>query len=158
VDDAFKFYQVWRMYADPPFWEETVASWSGKYGEERVVVWWTNRPKQMAYAVRSYANAIKDGSLSHSGDDRLRRHVGNAHKRPIHQRDDQGQPLWTIHKERKDSPLKIDAAVCGVLSWEARGHALALGIGKSKRRGVPMIWTPEGFKPAVETTSDQPSV
>lgn len=147
--DAFAYYDVFRLYADPPYWEETVASWAGKYGEERVVVWWTNRPKQMAYAIRAFNNAITDGSLSHGGDDRLRRHIGNAHRRAIYQRDDQGQPLWTIQKERRDSPLKIDAAMAAILSWEARGHALALGVGKPKaKHGRARIWTPDGFKPA----------
>lgn len=132
VDDAFKTYDVWRLYADPPYWEETVATWSGKYGKERVIEWFTNRPRQMAYAVRGFDNAIKDGSLSHSGDERLRRHIGNARRHHIHQRDDQGQPLWTIQKERKDSPKKMDAAMASILSWEARCHAIALGVGTPK--------------------------
>jgi hypothetical protein len=134
VDDAvaaaFKTYQVWRLYADPPYWEETVATWAGKYGKEHVIEWWTNRTRAMAYAVRGFTNAIKDGSLSHSGDPRVRRHIGNAHRRPINQLDDEGKPLWTIQKERKDSPLKIDAAMASILSWDARCHAIAEGIGK----------------------------
>jgi phage terminase large subunit-like protein len=130
VAAAFKTYKVFRLYADPPFWEETVATWTGKYGEERVIAWWTNRPKQMAFAVRGFHNAIIDGSLSHDGNEALARHVGNAHKRPIAQRDDQDQPLWTIQKDRKDSPFKIDAAMAGILSWEARCHAVALGLGE----------------------------
>ena len=150
VDDAFKTYNVWRLYADPPYWEETVATWTGKYGEERVIAWFTNRPKPMAYAVRSFVNAIKDGSLSHAGDDRIRRHLGNAHRRPINQRDDQDHPLWTIQKERKDSPLKIDVAMASILSWEARGHALAAGVAKPVRKARPArIWTPGGFKPVL---------
>lgn len=136
VDDAvaaaFNTYTVWRMYADPPYWEETVATWAGKYGKERVVEWWTNRQRAMSYAVRGFANAIKDGSLSHVGDPRVRRHVGNAHRRMLHQLDDQGQPLWVIQKERKDSPLKIDAAMASILSWVARCDAIALGLGQSK--------------------------
>ena len=43
-------------------------------------------------------------------------------------RDDTGVPLWTIYKERPDSPHKIDLAVCGVLSWEARCDAIAAGV------------------------------
>lgn len=151
VDRAFDYFDVWRLYADPPYWEETVATWSGKYGEEQVVIWWTNRHKQMAYAVRGFKNAIKDGSLSHCDDDYMRRHLGNAHRRNIHQRDDEGEPLWVIQKERKDSPLKIDAAMAAILSWEARSHALAAGVNKQPRKKrPPRIWTPEGFRPAVE--------
>jgi phage terminase large subunit-like protein len=131
VAAAFKTYKVFRLYADPPFWEETVATWAGKYGKDRVIAWWTNKPKQMAFAVRGFNNAIIDGSLSHDGNEALTRHVGNAHRRPIDQRDDQDQPLWTIQKDRKDSPFKIDAAMAGILSWEARGHAVALGLGEN---------------------------
>lgn len=145
VEAAFKTYDVWRMYADPPYWEETVATWSGKYGEDRVIAWWTNRPKPMAYAVRGFANAIADGSVSHSGHEGLKRHIGNAHRRSIAQRDDQGLPLWTIQKDNKDSVFKMDAAMASILSWEARTHAIALGIGKAKQRGQAKRWTPGGF-------------
>ncbi len=153
VADAFKRYNVWRLYADPPYWEETVATWAGKYGKERVIEWWTNRRKQMAFAVRGFVNAITDGSVSHDGNEDLARHVGNAHKRAIDQRDDQNQPLWTIQKDRKDSPFKIDAAMAAILSWEARGHAIALGLGKKQGKRRPAsVWTPAGFVPAIPPT------
>ncbi len=35
--------------------------------------------------------------------------------------------MWVIHKDRPDSPQKIDAAVAAVLSWEARTDAIAAG-------------------------------
>lgn len=153
VDLAFRTYDVWRLYADPPYWEETVDSWSGKYGQERVVKWYTTRRRKMADAVRGFANAIKDGSIAHTGDAGLRRHVGNAQKRTVGH-DDQGEPLWTIQKERKDSPLKIDAAVAAILSWQARCDAVALGISqpRKKRRGA-RLWTSGGFIPAIREDS-----
>lgn len=144
VAEAFTTYHVWRFYCDPPYWEETVASWSGKYGEDQVAVWWTNRPKQMAYAIRGFINAIADGSISHSGDERLRRHIGNAHKHRVPYLDDQGQPLFTIQKERRDSPMKIDAAMAAILSWEARTHALALGVGSEVYREPQMFFVGGG--------------
>lgn len=150
VTDAFKRYHVWRLYADPPYWEETVASWAGKYGKERVIEWWTNRRKQMAFAVRGFVNAITDGSISHDGNEMLSRHVGNAHKRSIEQRDDQNQPLWTIQKDRKDSPFKIDAAMAAILSWDARCHAITAGVGQlPRKRRAPLVYTSGGFVPAV---------
>jgi len=33
-----------------------------------------------------------------------------------------------IYKERPDSPFKIDAAMAGILSWEARCDAIAAGV------------------------------
>lgn len=132
VAAAFSRWDVWRMYCDPPYWETHVAQWAGQYGEERVMLWWTSRTKPMAYAVKSFVNAIASGELSHSGDVALARHVGNACRRVLTMRDDQGEPLWTIYKERPDSPHKIDAAMAAILSWEARTDALAAGVGENQ--------------------------
>lgn len=94
--------------------------------------WWTNRSKVMAYALRSFASAIASGDVSHGGDARLRRHLGNAVKRMLLQRDDEDKPLWNIYKERPDSPHKIDAAMALALAWEARNDAIAAGEGADK--------------------------
>ena len=129
VAEAFERWQIWRMYCDPPYWESIVAEWAGKYGEQRVIEWWTNRPKQMAYAIKSFNTAITSGELLHDGNPHLARHIGNAVRRILKMRDEEGRPLWTIYKERPDSPLKIDAAMAAILSWEARGDALTAGVG-----------------------------
>jgi phage terminase large subunit-like protein len=129
VAEAFERWDVWRMYCDPPYWESTVSEWAGKYGEKRVVEWWTNRPKQMAYAIKAFDTAITSGDLLHDGNQHLARHIGNAVRRVLKLRDEEGKPLWTIYKERSDSPHKIDAAMAAILSWEARGDALAAGVG-----------------------------
>jgi phage terminase large subunit-like protein len=118
------------MYADPPYWESLVAEWAGRFGETRVAEWWTNRWKAMAYAVRSFCTALQSGDLSHDGSKGLKRHVGNACRRQVTVRDDQGIPMWVIYKERGDSPHTIDAAMAAILSWEARNDALTAGIGK----------------------------
>src|SRR5690606_866356 len=38
VDDAvaamFQRYDVWRMYADPPYWQSWLALWAGRHGRE----------------------------------------------------------------------------------------------------------------------------
>jgi len=133
VAEAFARWDVWRLYADPPYWESAVAEWAGKYGEERVVEWWTNRWKPMAYAVRSFNSAIAAGDILHDGNAHLTRHLGNAVRKVLPQRDDEGKPLWTIYKERPDSPHKIDAAMAAVLSWEARNDAVTSGAGGRRR-------------------------
>ena len=125
---AFERWEVWRMYCDPPYWESLVAEWAGQYGEQRVVEWWTNRQKAMAYAIRAYQTAISSGELHHEGNKHLTRHVGNAVRRVLRMRDDEGLPLWTIYKEDPDSPHKIDAAMAAILSWEARSDAIAAGV------------------------------
>lgn len=128
LEEMFERYNVWRMYADPPYWESWLATWQGRYGDRRVIEWWTNRRKQMAAALKAYSNAIKEGALSHNGDKTLIRHIGNCYKHELPQRDEDDQPLWLIRKERHDSPHKIDAAMAAVLSWEARTDAVASGI------------------------------
>lgn len=141
VDAVFKRWQVWRMYCDPPYWESAVADWSGKYGAERVVEWWTNRWKPMAYALRSYNTAIKTGTVLHDGNKHLTRHLGNAVKKILPARDENGQALWTIYKERSDSPFKIDAAMAATLSWEARGDAVSQGVGAHR----PSVYESRGL-------------
>lgn len=128
VEEAFERWSVWRLYADPPYWEGLVNEWAGKYGDDRVVEWWTNRNKAMGYACRSFAGAIKAAELSHDGSADLARHIGNAIRKDLRIRDDEGKPLWSIQKERSDSPLKIDAAMAAILGWEARGDAIAAGV------------------------------
>lgn len=131
VDDvlkkAFDDFHVWRLYADPPYWEGIIKAWRGRWGEKRVIEWWTHRPLQMAHSLRAYDGAMKTGAVSHSGDETFAAHVGNSRKHDIKQRDDKGQKLWTIRKERPDSPFKIDAAMAGCLSWEARCDAISAG-------------------------------
>ncbi len=126
-------YQVWRAYCDPPYWETLVADWAGRWGKERVVEWWTNRPKQMAYAIKQFNTAILSGDLLHDGNPHYQRHVGNAVRKTLRLRDEEGNQLWTIYKERSDSPHKIDATMSGILSWEARNDALTAGAGKVTR-------------------------
>jgi len=130
VADAFERWDVWRMCADPPYWETKVAEWAGRYGETKVVEWWTNRVKAMAYAIKSFNNAIQSQELSHDGSPHLSRHIGNACRRIVPLRDDQGIRMWTIYKEKSDSPHKIDAAMAAILSWEGRCNALTAGIGQ----------------------------
>jgi hypothetical protein len=133
MEDAFTRYRVWRLYADPFLWQTSVEQWAGKWGQKRVIEWLTNRNKPMAYALRSYATAIAAGDLSHDGNPDFARHIGNARKVSHAQLlDDEQKPLWTISKDSSRSPLKIDIAMAAVLSWEARGDAVAAGYGRTR--------------------------
>lgn len=126
MTEAFERWDVLRCYCDPPYWDEWVDAWEGRR-PDRVFRWWTNRPRPMAYSLRAYRDAQVDGSLAHDGDEMFARHIANAVRKQMAFRDENDEPLWTIRKERPDSPKKIDLAMAGCLSWEARGDAIAAG-------------------------------
>ena len=134
---CFAEFQVWRLYADPPFWQEWTATWAGDAAigggdvsseKQRVVEWFTNRRKAMSAALENFQTAIAAGTIHHDGDPRYTRHLGNSRKAELRgMLDDHGRPLWVIQKDRPDSVHKIDAAMAGVLSWQARTDAIASG-------------------------------
>jgi len=136
LEEAFSTYQVWRVYADPPYWDELVDEWAGRYGSKKVIKWWTNSYVRMAQSVRVYREAILNGELSFDGDERFAAHIGAAQKHEINRVGDDGSPLFFLEKERRDSPEKIDIAVAAVLSWEARGDARAAGAKPKSRRAA----------------------
>lgn len=127
VDDAFTKFDVVLMYCDPPDWDAEIAVWIGKYGKERVKEWFTWRERAMAAAIGNYAQAIATGQVTNDGDPDFTAHIGHAHKRFVNARDDKGNRMFTIQKERESSQLKIDLDVAGSLSWEARNDAIAAG-------------------------------
>lgn len=128
---AFDRWNVWRLAADPPYIESWLATWIGRWGEDRVVKFVTGSPKQMAVALRAWRVAMERGELEHCATsdpfcDLFTQHVGNAVRRDTGYRDDEGF-LWTIEKERPGGPLKIDGAVAATISWDARTRAIAAG-------------------------------
>ena len=139
VDDAvtaaFERWDVWRLYADPPYWQSWIAKWAGDYPDQ-VIEWHTNRRKQMTAALENYDTAIKTGLLSHDGNDVFGRHIANSYRHDLPNRDEQGHPLWLIRKERSDSPSKIDIAMAAVLSWEARTDAIMAGAQTAGEAGI----------------------
>jgi len=143
VDEAFSIWNVWRMYCDPPYWETQVATWAGRYGDKRVISWYTNRMKQMAYAIQSFNTAIMAKELCHEGNPDYSRHIGNAVRKKLNMVDEKGEPLWVIYKERADSPFKIDAAMAGILSWQARTDALTEGVADGVVDLSAVIMNPE---------------
>jgi phage terminase large subunit-like protein len=143
VRDAFERFSVWRLYADPPYWQSWIAAWSGAFGEERVIEWQTNRRRAMTGALEGFSTAIREGAIKHSGDPRMQRHLANTRRQDLPGWvDENGRPLWLIRKERPDSPQKIDLTVAAVLSWKARTDAIAEGVGGEsvyETRGVEFV-------------------
>jgi hypothetical protein len=138
VRKLFEDYTVWRMYADPPYWQTWIAQWQADFDgegdqEKRVINWYTTRTNQMTAALENFTTAITEGTLSHDGDPDLRRHLANARKKNLPKTEEDGQPQYLIQKEAPKSPLKIDLAMCATLSWEARTDAIAAGATKTEQ-------------------------
>ena len=129
VLEAVAEYDVWRIYIDPGSSTGNIVplveKWEGRWGDKKVIPWAMNRPKVTAQAISTYTAAINTGTVSHNGDETFARHVKNAVRWPINAKDDNGHKLYLIGKDRPHSPNKMDAAAAGVLSWEARGDAIA---------------------------------
>jgi hypothetical protein len=126
--EAMETWVVWRVYIDPQYIDHLVEKWSNRYGPKRIIEWLTYRPRQIAWAVREYAQAIGAGDVSHDGNETFVRHVGNARKRVLTVKDDKERPMHTLAKDSNRSPRKIDAAMAALLSWKARTDAVELGI------------------------------
>lgn len=127
VDEMFGTYQVWKLYGDPSKWETQLSEWAGRYGEKVVIAWPTTLTRRMATTLKAYAGAIRSGECRNNGDARFAQHIANAVKTPLPYRDDDGMPMWLIQKEYLHSPKKIDAAMAGAMSWQARLDAVAAG-------------------------------
>lgn len=126
--EAFERYEVWRAYCDPQYIEGLVEGWQGRWGDDVVVNWFTNRPRQVAWACRKFRTAMAAGDMTHDGDSVMARHVLNARREPLNVRDEDGRPMWRIRKDRPHSPNKIDGAMAGVISAECRSDAVAAGV------------------------------
>jgi hypothetical protein len=93
----------------------------------------------MSYALEGFNTAISGGDASNDGNVDLVRHLANAYRHDLPQRDDDGKPLWLIRKERSDSPHKIDLAMAAVLSWEARTDAITAGVNIKQKAGLFLL-------------------
>lgn len=131
IHAAFDRWNVVLMYGDPAWgWDQQLAELAGKYGHTKVLQFFTDSRgiRRTAFMCRSYASAIKSGEVTNDGDETFAAHIGAAQRRAIKMVDDEGNPLWVMTKERHDSLNKIDLAMAGGLSWQARLDAIARGL------------------------------
>lgn len=135
IAQAFTTWTVWKLYGDPAYWERAMAAWQGRWRADRIVPVYNRQRRLIASAVRAYATAIADGDVSHNGDPVFATHIGNAYRRDTLMYDSDGVRLFELQKERPDSPKKIDAAMAGLLSWQARLDAMKAGI--ARHQGTP---------------------
>lgn len=140
IQEALDNLVLWRAYVDPGSAtgniETLLEKWQGRWGQDKFFPWLMNRQKQTAQAVGTFAAAIATGEVKNDGDPVFAAHIKNTVRRRITAKDDEGRPLWSIGKDRVDSPRKIDAAAAAVISWEARGDALAAQAKPRRRRAA----------------------
>lgn len=139
---TFETWEVWRLYAEPTGWETVINEMAGKFGDKRVIErWWNGGYRRRAgRACRDYATAQKAGDMSHDGSSVFAQHIANARRQETDMRDeDDMAPLWLIQREDAGAGKSIAAAYAGVLSWEARGDALAAGATKSTSKTVSFL-------------------
>jgi hypothetical protein len=127
VTETLERFTVWRAYCDDQYIAHLIERWQNRFGERRFITWHTNRPRQIAWAVRRFEEAIAAGDLSHDANPVLAAHIRHARRRLVTVLDDNERQMHTLSKAAIKSPLKIDAAMAAVLSWEARSDALAAG-------------------------------
>jgi phage terminase large subunit-like protein len=111
---ACRRWRVLEVAADPFRWARSLQLLEG---EGLPVMEYPQSPGRMTPATARFYEAVVNGALTHSGDSRLARHIGNA----VLREDARGARLA---KERRDSPRRIDAAVAAVMAHD-RAAALA---------------------------------
>jgi len=116
VAHAFNTYRVARAYCDPPLWQTEIDSWARDFGDV-VVRYPTNRSRFMG-ALERFRTDVASGVVPHDGSETLTRHVLNAQVREVR------GGYWL---EKATASDKIDAAIAGVLAYEARSDVLASG-------------------------------
>jgi phage terminase large subunit-like protein len=114
VRQACRRWRVLEIAADPFRWARSLQLLDG---EGLPILEYPQSPGRMSPATARFYEAVVNQQLTHSGDSRLARHVGNA----VLREDARGARLA---KERKDSPRRIDAAVAAVMAHD-RAAALA---------------------------------
>ena len=145
VDAVFGRYDVWRFYCDPYWWEETIARWAGQFGDDKVVFFHTNsQMTRLTRVLKAYETAVRTGEQGHEAGEQFSEHIANAVKREVNLKDEDGEKLYLITKENKNSSRKIDISMAAVLSWGARIDAISAGALSPKKPTGISIYVPGG--------------
>ena len=122
IRDACRRWRVLEVTADPFRWQRSLQV----LADERLpVTEYPQSPSRMTPACSGFYEAVIEGTLTHSGDKRLARHVANA----VLRTDSRGA---RIVKESKHSRRRIDLAVAAVMA-----HSRAVDLA---RRPAPSIY------------------
>lgn len=147
VRAAFDRWDVVAFFADVMGFESYVDAWGAEFGPRLLVdatpgrarhpVAWDMRArvKEFTEACERMLVDINARDVTHDGDSRLARHVLNARRRP-------NKYGVSIAKEGRESPRKIDLAVCAIGARMVRRLVLASPKWAKRRRrtGKAAFW------------------
>ena len=121
---------VVAFFGDVAEFESYIDDWGSDFGEQLLIQATLGRYAHpvawdMRGHVREFTEAcgrmeidIRERDLTHDGDSRLQRHILNSRRRP-------NKYGVSIAKENRESPKKIDLAVCAVGARMVRRQLLA---------------------------------
>lgn len=118
VSAAFERWDVQELAADPWGWRSELEEWAARHGPKLVVEWNTAHAGRMAPATDRLYAAVMDRSMTHDGDALLAAHVANAVPKSTTMGD-------LIHKDKRNSTRKIDAAVAAIVAHDRAAYHLA---------------------------------
>lgn len=151
VRATFEQRTVVAFFGDVAEFETYIDEWAQEFGERLVIqatvgrsahpVAWDMRGhvRDFTEACKRMAIDITEGAVTHDGDSRLQRHILNARRRP-------NKYGVSIAKEGRESPKKIDLAVCAIGARMVRRMLLASpawakwNTGPKKRPGRVVAW------------------
>jgi hypothetical protein len=133
LEELVAYFDVVRLYADPPEWESEVDAWAEKYGEKRVIRWYTRRPIQMFDAAERLLTDVTkaDSAFWHDGCQVTSEHV--AHTRKVI------RPGKRYVLNKASASEKIDLTVCSILAHEAASDAIAAGLARPKKSSKMLV-------------------
>ena len=124
VERAHERWRVREHVCDRSRWYDEYQEWTARYGSPPLVEFPQSRPG-MSLASTAFRNAVLRGELTHDGDPRLARHLGNAVATP------RGRDGFFINKDSKHSTRTIDLATASVMA-----HLRAIAPDLSRSRSV----------------------
>jgi hypothetical protein len=142
VEDAWTFlnreFRVRGALWDPRWWEVETARWEATWkGKGKAEAFHTEAYGKMSGALRAYVNAWRTGAVTYSGQRQFTEHLANARKYFPGRNGPDGEPIYVMTKDRRNSPHKIDVAMAGCLSWTAYLRGGAGGVkAKGSRQGT----------------------
>lgn len=154
VEWMFDRWSVLAFFGDVREWESWVQTtwperhgeglvlWAQKQGRNASAVAWDMRGHTMEFtrAAEACLSDIQERLLTHSGDPAMHRHIVNCRRRP-------NQWGVSVGKESRDSPKKIDIAVCAIGARMVRRMLLASDewtqhqAGRRKMTGRVVGWS-----------------